>query len=750
MSDRNGWQAESGIEPRQDPRGECNRGSAKRQGHRWCVACTLLVLCAVSILGGVSAAWAALDDARYSRDAEQLFTRAVTAYEGGDLEEARARFDAVLELPANQRTAAALLMLSRALLRLEKHALAIEAARRLVHEAPQSRYVADARLVEGDGYHALKRYYEAADRYALILEGDGPLEVRASAAERLAAIVRNRSITAGALDGIRLRLGPENLRDALLYGEGRWYGRLGWHDASRQRLQAYVDSIGSQGAFHRLARRQLDGAGRYATPVRVVDLPPPPAPAPETDRWEPAAGREDVPRLGVLVPLTGGDGDIGHDLLAGVRYANGERGEPFDLVWVDTGTEYTDSRGQAVPIYQSDANRMVRVVAGTRFLIEEVGVQAIIGPVFSTSCAAAAAGVEAAGVPLLAPLAQQSGLDTLGRHLFQLNPIPEVQGQALAEYATLVLGLETLAILSPLSDYGYAFEQAFAEAAIANGGRIVHSDWYVPDVAKDFQVQFEALRAVGFTLAPPADAADSLAVFDSLEVALLDTTLEGEWMFQELVEAAGALGAGEPPDSTEIFIDAIDGVAVVAESFGDASTIAPQLRFHRLQTQLLGNDVWYDPEAIAQLPPQERVHVRGCAFVSRRQGSPQEQDFVDRFRTATGRDPGFAAPGYDAAQLVIDGWLAGHRTPGELRQYLADLRQYEGASGRLSFTAARRVNSELALLRIDDRGRVRSLGEEDLPALAPPDADADLPAEDWRDELPQRDLRNEAPPGQQP
>jgi hypothetical protein len=36
-----------------------------------------------------------------------------------------------------------------------------------------------------------------------------------------------------------------------------------------------------------------------------------------------------------------------------------------------------------------------------------------------------------------------------------------VQGRVLAEYATLVLGLETLAILSPLSDYGFTFEQAF-------------------------------------------------------------------------------------------------------------------------------------------------------------------------------------------------------------------------------------------------------------------------------------------------
>ena len=47
-----------------------------------------------------------------------------------------------------------------------------------------------------------------------------------------------------------------------------------------------------------------------------------------------------------------------------------------------------------------------------------------------------------------------------------------------------------------------------------------------------------------------------------------------------------------------MFIDTIDGVVVVVESFADAKAIAPQVHFHRLQTQVLGNNAWWDPEAI--------------------------------------------------------------------------------------------------------------------------------------------------------
>ena len=685
--------------------GECNRASEAGQG-----ALRLLrILCALALLGGQQA-FPAPEDGRGSREAERLFAQGLNAYEEARWRTASDRFRSVAELPANQRSRAALLMLGRSLLRLDDAGGAVEAARRLLRASPGRRYAADARMISGDGYYRLGRHDEAAFEYVRVLAGPAPAAVQASAAERLAALVKNRSIDRGVQDRIRRELGSRRMTDALLYGEARWYGRLGWLELSRRRLSAYVDSLGEKGMFHGLARTLLEGGSPAAAA-------PDPTPAPEPVR-------RGAPRLGVLAPLSGREGTTGSQLRDGVRFANEEMGRPFDLVVLDTGAEYDDSEGGVVPIHQSDEDRLVRVVSGARFLVHEAEVQAIVGPVFSTSCAAAAAVADGAGVPLIAPLAQQSGLDTLGRHVFQLSPIPEIQGQALAEYATLVLGLHTLAVLSPLSGYGHAFERAFAAAAVANGGRIVYSEWYFPGQQKDFQPQFKELRQVGFSLDSALGRA-SPGLFDSLEVALLDTSRRGEETFRTLVEQVVA-PTGEPPDSTEIFIESIDGVAVIIEDFEDAGTIAPQLRFHRVQTRILGNDTWYHPEAIARLPPTERRHMSGGVFVSRRQGSEHEQSFVDNFRSRTGRDPGYAGAGYDAARIIIEGWQAGHRGRTALRRYLADLRNYEGASGRVSFTPPRRVNTELTILRIDGRGRVRALKSEDLPDLM---LETDLPVE---------------------
>lgn len=686
--------------------GECNRASKAGQG-----ALRLLRnLCALALLIGQQAL-AAPEDGRGSREAERLFAQGLNAYEEARWRTASDRFHAVAELPANQRSRAALLMLGRSLLRLGDAEGAVESAQRLLRASPGRRYAADARMISGDGYFTLGRHDEAAFEYGRVLEGPAPAAVRASAAERLAGLVKNRSIDRGVQDRIRRELGSRRMSDALLYGEARWYGRLGWLELSRRRLSAYVDSLGEKGMFHDLARARLEGGS-------------PAVAAPEPTSAPGSVRRPGVPRLGVLAPLSGREGTTGSQLRDGVRFANEEMGRPFDLVVLDTGAEYDDSEGEPVPIDQSDGDRLVRVVSGARFLVHEAEVQAIVGPVFSTSCAAAAAVAEGAGVPLIAPLAQQSGLDTLGRHVFQLNPIPEVQGKALAEYATLVLGLHTLAVLSPLSDYGHAFERAFTTAAVANGGRIVYSEWYFPGEQKDFQPQFGELRQVGFSLDSPQGRA-SPGLFDSLEVALLDTSRGGGETFRTLVEQVAG-STGEPADSAEIFIESIDGVAVIIEDFEDAGTIAPQLRFHRVQTQILGNDTWYHPEAIALLPPSERRHMSGGVFVSRRQGSEHERTFVDNFRSRTGRDPGYASAGYDAARMIIEGWQAGHRGRTALRRYLAGLRDYEGASGRVSFTPPRRVNSELTILRIDGRGRVRALKSEDLPALRP---ETDLPVE---------------------
>lgn len=602
----------------------------------------------------------------YSAAAEAIFGNGIEAYR-------QARFDAALnhlrqlaEFPLNQRSSAGQLLLGKALYRLGRFAEAIDAALVLQRRFPMSRYLPDARLLVGDSFFNRKHYPEAASQYGRLLATQAPLTVQAQAAERLAAMRWNGQIKEQELTRLRRAVGVERLREALFFGRARWFQRLGWQEEAAWAMQAYRDSIAS---------------GIFAS-VAAVAGGEPPAP-----RQRVGVG-SGPPRLGLLLPLTGPYRRIGEELREGVQLANREAGSPFKLIVADTGVDYGNlpigtERGGDVS--ESSASGLLRVANSAQQLLDQ-GVVAIVGPLFSSSSVVAATVAARAGVPLLVPLAQQSGLDALGRSVFQLSTVPKTQARLLAEYATLVLGLEHLVIIAPLSDYGWDFAHEFTHIAERNGGQIAHGDWYVPHETKDFRRVFEEIRHAGFALRPPPLPSDTLEVVEDTLAA-------------------------------DMFIDTIDGVVVVVESFADAKTIAPQVHFHRLQTQVLGNDAWWDPEAIRQMGPGERKNFDGVIFVSVRQAeSAAERSFVSTFRKQFRRDPHYAAVGYDATHLLIDGWEQGHRDPAALVEWLGAVRFYEGASGVISLSPDVRSNSALTLLKIE-RDKVRSLGTGDLPKM---------------------------------
>ena len=644
----------------------------------------------------------------FSPVAEKTFHQGIEAFKAGHYETARSHLEKVVELAPNQRSSAAQLVLSKALFQLQKYEPALDAAKQLQKRFGASRYLADANLVAGDSHYALRRYSEAAVQYGRVLSMPSSLALQASAAERLAGMVKNGSIGEEALGRVRRKVGAERLQDVLFFGEAYWYRRLGWEAQSREAMQTYLDKF-PWGLFRSLA------AGD-AEPAAAAQADPG---APGADSQSAAKGAEDgpVPRLGLLLPLSGPQHQIGEDLYAGIQLANEELDDPFELIVADTGFEYGD-----LLIEESEGNKLLRIVLATRTLIEEEDVVAIIGPVFSSSSVAAAAVAASAGVPMVVPLADQSGLDSLGSYVFQLKVIPEVQGRALAEYATLVLGLEKLVAIVPLSDYGWNFSQEFAAVAYANGGEVVHLDWYYPGQTRDFKYFFEEVRRVGFALEPAAvpDSVDWTAPDSSGRAG--DAELVTDPLEEEEAEV----------DSAELFISTIDGIAMVVEDFEDARTIVPQLYFHRLETQILGNDVWNSPEAIRQMRRVDRAYLKGAVFVTQRQDSaPTARSFMDSFRRRFARDPDLAAYGYDAARLLISGWRQGRQSRRALGDWLAGVQGYEGASGSISFAAGRRANAELVLQKIDRRGRVVSLGPEDLPDLSP--AGDDLPRAEVRD-----------------
>ena len=87
--------------------------------------------------------------------------------------------------------------------------------------------------------------------------------------------------------------------------------------------------------------------------------------------------------------------------------------------------------------------------------------------------------------------------------------------------------------------------------------------------------------------------------------------------------------------------------------------------------------------------------------------------------------------GYDAVSMVAAGWHQQHQSRRSMREWLAALKDYDGASGRIGFSPGRRVNDELSLLKIASDGRLVPLVIDDLPDMGVPEDD--LPALDMLD-----------------
>ena len=81
--------------------------------------------------------------------------------------------------------------------------------------------------------------------------------------------------------------------------------------------------------------------------------------------------------------------------------------------------------------------------------------------------------------------------------------------------------------------------------------------------------------------------------------------------------------------------------------------------------------------------------------------SPAGRRFVEAYRARFGQEPGeFAAEAYDAAMLVLDGIKAVGPSAAAIRDYLHGIRQYQGASGEITFSATGDVEKPFRIMLI--------------------------------------------------
>ncbi len=277
---------------------------------------------------------------------------------------------------------------------------------------------------------------------------------------------------------------------------------------------------------------------------------------------------------------------------------------------------------------------------------------AVIGPLSSAEAVGVAAFADISDIPVIAPTASEKGLTSLSDMFFQLAPTPERMGQALAEFATGEIGLDSVAILAPLDNYGKQITDGFVQTALDSGVTIFFQKFY-PRGNRDYRRFLLDLKK---ELLPDTFVADIFLNADG--------------------------------DTMEIEEIPLHVPAIFLPSYAsELKMILPQLRFYKISTVLLGSDSYGEPEIVDMRESQDNPIL----FVSKTLTLPEDTAWLKfnyLYQQEFEEPPEqVAAATYDAANMVLDCVRQGAYTPDEIWQCVTDKKEYIGASGKIRFDA---------------------------------------------------------------
>lgn len=245
------------------------------------------------------------------------------------------------------------------------------------------------------------------------------------------------------------------------------------------------------------------------------------------------------------------------------------------------------SRDKFVPVFaDTKGNPLIAYREAVR-LIKKEKVSGIIGPLLSLNSFAIACLTEYLEIPLISPTATKALIDSVGESSYMINRTLPMQARAMANYATNELGVETFAIMYPETDYGKALERNFRKEVEQKGGNVLSSISY-REGDPDFKDELRTIKENN----PQA-----------------------------------------------IYVPAMTD---------DIPLIAPQLKYFKLKSQILGADGWKSPDIFRQI---DSSYLDGVVLT----GYPYSpgSNFIRRFDYVYREDPNrYAALGYDSASLM--------------------------------------------------------------------------------------------------
>jgi ABC-type branched-subunit amino acid transport system substrate-binding protein len=404
--------------------------------------------------------------------------------------------------------------------------------------------------------------------------------------------------------------------------------------------------------------------------------------------------------LGVAVPLSGNFKRWGDAILQGVGLA------------LDGSTiriAVRDTRGEP------DG-----AAAALEALAVDEGAIAVVGGVTSAEAERAAATAEELQLPFVS-LARQEGLTEVGPHVFQNMLTASAQAKALVDLAMGRRGMKRFAIMFPSVPYGVELANAFWDAVEARGGEIRGAESYASD-----RTTFTPLVK---------DLVGKLYLDERTDWAEQQKQIAEKEKdpFRRRKAMEKAREKLEPvTDFDAIFIpDFARNVRLIVPSLAVedvvTQTCAPEEverikrttgRPNLTPVQLLGANGWDDPSLFDMSPGGPGRHVRCAVFVdgffagSQR---PATKTFVEAWaKKYPGQTPTILeASAHDAARMARQVMETKPQTREALRDALAHLKNFKGATGDIALGPDRTPVKELFFLTVDQNG-VRELTREEV------------------------------------
>ncbi len=319
-----------------------------------------------------------------------------------------------------------------------------------------------------------------------------------------------------------------------------------------------------------------------------------------------------------------------HAPLTGFAAADGESVLHSVQIAVDQVNGQGGVLGRPIELVVHDDRADAREgVAVAQRMIERDRVVAVVGGSYSGPSRAAAPLYQAAGIPMVVGYAVHPDITRAGAYIYRIGFLGQVEGAGAAEAAAVLLNARRVVMFTMDNDFGRALAEGFKARA----------------ARRNLQILEEFIYPLG------------------------------EQNFASYLARTRPLN----PD-----------VVFASGYYNEAAQLVRQARQVGLTATILGEEGFDTPKFIEIAgPAAEGVYI--VTNLNRDDPRPIVRSFMDEYRARYRTEPDMVgASNYDAFMVLVDAIRRAGSTDGEaIRRALAETREFEGLTGRLTFTAGR-------------------------------------------------------------